>query len=105
KSRAMSPRQPEVPNLIEVTGELSTASPKISSRPRPFLELGIVRRVHTRAPQPNSDQVGLAGHADLVLSLDPSGLEALVGGGVAGDDAVELLLAGPEMIADHLAHH
>jgi hypothetical protein len=33
--------------LIEVTGELSTASPKISSRPRPFLELGLlVRRGH-----------------------------------------------------------
>jgi len=52
-----------------------------------------------------SDQVGLAGHADLVLSLDAAGLEALTRVGVAGDDAVQLILGGPEMVADDLAHH
>ena len=39
KSRAMSPRHPEVPNLIEVTGELSAEGLRISSRARPFLEV------------------------------------------------------------------
>ena len=45
KSRAMSPRQPEVPNLIEVTPLLSADGPRISSRSKPFLPPELLSRI------------------------------------------------------------